>query len=86
MDGTGRGGMCLKMLDGRMIEEVGGGSGGGEREWIVRSHGRRLCDEDNCFPHDKPREERSREMIDSFLAGSFMSCFSDNTGGSFVRW
>lgn len=40
MDGTGRGGMCLKMLDGRMIEKVGGGGGGGERELIVRSHGR----------------------------------------------
>lgn len=41
MDGMGRGGMCLKMLDGRMIEKDGrGGGGGGEREWIVRSHGR----------------------------------------------
>lgn len=29
MDGTGRGGMCLKMLDGRMIEKVGGGGGAG---------------------------------------------------------
>lgn len=59
MDGMGRGGMCLKMLDGRMIEKVGGG-GGGERECIVRSHGRRLCEEDNCFPRDNPREERER--------------------------
>lgn len=42
MDGKGRGGMCLKVLDGRMIEKVGGGSGGGggERKCIVRSHGR----------------------------------------------
>lgn len=39
MDGTGRGGMCLEMLDGRMIEKDGG-SGGGERECIVRSRGR----------------------------------------------
>lgn len=31
MDGMGRGGMCLKMLDRRMIEKDGGG-GGGERE------------------------------------------------------
>lgn len=54
--GTGRGGMCLKMLDGRMIEKDGGG--GEERECIVRSHGRRLCEEDNFFPRDKPREER----------------------------
>lgn len=42
MDGMGRGGMCLKMLDWRMIEKVGGGGGGGggERECIVRSRGR----------------------------------------------
>lgn len=43
MDGMGRGGMCLKMLDGRMIEKVagGGGGGGGERELcIVGRHGR----------------------------------------------
>lgn len=42
MDGTGRGRMCLKMLDGRMVEKVGGGGGGGgEREFcIVKSHGR----------------------------------------------
>lgn len=45
MDGTGRGGW-----DGRMIEKGGGGGGGcgGEREYIVRSHGRhygkrRIC-------------------------------------------
>lgn len=50
MDGMGRGGMCLKMLDGRMIEKDGGGGsgGGGERECIVRSHcrhyaKRRIC-------------------------------------------
>lgn len=30
----------MKMLDRRMIEKDGGGSGGGERECIVRSHGR----------------------------------------------
>lgn len=87
MDGTGRGGMCLKMLDGRMTYKVGGGGGGGERKCIVRSHGSRLCEEENCFPRRKPSgKERRREMIDSSLAGSFMSCFSDNTGGSFVRW
>lgn len=29
IDGAGRGGMCLKMLDRRMVEKVGGGGGGG---------------------------------------------------------
>lgn len=87
MDGTGRGGMCLKMLDGRMIEKVGGGGGGGERECIVRSHGRHYGKRRFFFPRRNPSgKQRRREMIDSFLAGSFMSCFSDNTRGSFVRW
>lgn len=42
MDETGAGRMRWEMLDGRMIEKDGGGggSGGGERECIVRSHGR----------------------------------------------
>lgn len=41
MNGTGAGRMGWEMLDGRMIEKDGrGGGSGGEREWIVRSHGR----------------------------------------------
>lgn len=38
-----------------------------------------LCEEDNCFPRDKPREEREREMIDS----SSMSCFGQHWERSF---
>lgn len=59
-----------------MFEDVekDGGGGGGERECIVRSHSRRLCEEEICFPRDKPREERRREMIDS----SSMSCFGQH--------
>lgn len=84
MDGKGR--MGWEMLDGRMIEKIGGGSGG-EREYIVRSHGRHYGKRRICFFRVEIQvENRRREMIDSFVAGSFMSCFSDNTGGSFVRW
>lgn len=67
MDGTGPGRMGWEMLDGRVIEKVGGG---GERECIVRSHGRRLWEENLegfRFPRNKPREEREREGNDSFL-------------------
>lgn len=51
MDGTGRGGMCLKMLDGRMIEKVGGGGGGGgERECTYREKSwQTLWEEENLF-------------------------------------
>lgn len=81
MDGTGRGGMCLEMLDGRMIEKVGGGgSEGGERECIVRSHGRRLCEEDKLvFRVESQVVKRRREMIDS----SSMSCFGQHWERSF---
>lgn len=42
--------MGWEMLDGRMIEKDGGGGGGGERELcIMRSHGSRLCEEDNLL-------------------------------------
>lgn len=46
-----------------------------------------LWEEENLFfPRRKPSgRERERNLTYSFLAGSFMSCFSDNTGG-FVRW
>lgn len=75
--------MGWEMLDGRMIEKVGGG----ERECIVKSHGRHYGKRRICFFRIESQvEERGREMIDSFLAGSFMGCFSDSTGGSFVRW
>lgn len=67
MDGMGRGGMCLEMLDGRMIEKDGrGGSGGGERECIVRSHGRHYGKRRICFPRRKP-SGREKEGDDRFL-------------------
>lgn len=39
MDGGGEDGMGWEMLDRRMVEKDGGGSGG-ERECIVEGHGR----------------------------------------------
>lgn len=61
--GWGGGGMCLKMLDGRMIEKVGGGggAGGGEGKCIVRSHGRHYGKRRICFFRVESQvEERER--------------------------
>lgn len=68
----GEDGMGWEMLDGRMI----GKDGGGERECIVKSHGRHYGKRRICFfPRRKPSgKERGREMIDS----SSMSCFGQH--------